>query len=162
MTQPDYQKVADNFEKQTGKKTGRDLFEPDTTTRLMSEEYPLSVERYVTVEHEAYSLVAFGDEAHIHVRVWKDARLFATVFLQVRDILAAQAGDHERQAKWPEDRYVAARWSKDGRWVKLVEFDRRGKGPRQNEHGVKLKRAELNMLAERLAPLRGFKRLAGV
>lgn len=159
---PEYQEVSDNFVKQTGLKHAHEMFEPDRTTRLISGEYPISAERFVTVGHEAYSLLAFGNTAHINIHVWKDAKLHQTAFVQVEDIFSAQAGDFERKTRWPEDRYVAAEWSKNGRWVTLIEFDRRDDEPRSHAHGVKLKRSELDLLCERLKPLRGFIKLDGV
>ena len=159
---PEYNEVAANFEKQTGLRHTQEMFEPDRTTRLISGEYPISAERFVAVGHEAYSFLAFGNEAHVHIHVWKDAKLYQTAFIQVEDLFSAQAGNYERKVRWPEDRYVAAEWSKNGKWVTLLEFDRRDEDPRSNAHGVKLKRSELDLLCERLKPLRGFIKLEGI
>jgi len=159
---PEFQEVMENFERQTGVGHGRDLFEPDQTTRLISNEYPISAERFVTVGTESYSLFAFGNQAHIQIHVWENARLKAAAFVMVEDMFSALEGTFVREAKWPEGRYIEAKWSEDGSLVTISEFDSFEQGQRINSHGVELKRSELELLCERLKPLRGFKQLDGV
>jgi len=135
-----------------------DFFDdPQSTTRIHGG-WPISSGRFVTVDYEGWGIKSDGDKTGIHLRVWKDTKLYQTIFIPLRYLLMAQAGNFELK----EDIYVrneswfAARHTKTGVWLETFKRYLDDLPKKYQVWRLYLKKAELDFLAQKFEPIKNY------
>lgn len=157
----EYSEIAEHYNNQVGI-SPYDFFDNSWATTRISGGWPISAERFVAIDYEAWGIEYRGRLAGIHIRVWRNAVLDQVAYIMVDHILKAHYGDFEEEFVWPRgDReFYYCHTYKDGR-VKLGKYERWESNTKKRNHWyVVLRRSELDYLYEKLKILENYEPLS--
>jgi len=111
-----YTLVQNEYEKQTGFKNPRDIFQsPNGNTVSIYEGYIVSTDRLVTTSFEGYSIMSLGSFVGIHIKVWKNRELNQILFVPISTLIRARDVCEHDVSPHP--------WSNKGSHLEILKTD---------------------------------------
>ena len=153
-----YDNISAHYEKHVGVDL-YDMFRTPNVTSRLHDSAPISTGRFVVIDGENWSTMAYGLDAGLKIQVWKNRVLDQMVFIEARYILQAIQGDFDLEVTFPrgdiERRY--AKWHKNYT-ITLGTYRIWDEEPKvkRNHWFVTLKQEELAYLCQRLEPLKNY------